>query len=111
MNALRIWLAALLCAALLALAACSPADRPAGPVDAVQSDAGPKAGSAADPQLSGALHANCEEGLPSGGIGRAGIPQGAPAVDFTLKDTDGRGHTLSAMLAQKPVMMVFGSFT
>ena len=100
MNALRIWLAALLCTALLALAACGPADRPAGPVDA-----------AADPQLSGALHANCEEGLPSGGIGRAGIPQGAPAVDFTLKDTDGRGHTLSAMLAQKPVMMVFVSFT
>ncbi len=112
MNALKAGLAAfLILATSLALAACSPAEGPAGGSGAVQPDTGPKAGSAAGPQLSNALKANCEEGRTSGGIGQAGIPQGAPAVDFTLQDTEGRDHTLSAMLAQKPVLLVFGSFT
>jgi hypothetical protein len=33
------------------------------------------------------------------------------AVDFTLKDTYGSEYSLSALLAEKPVVMVFGSFT
>jgi hypothetical protein len=119
-NALRAGLTAILiCAVPLVLFACAPADGPAGATDTTPSDAGPKAdpeggpkaGSAAGPQISDALKDDCEQSRPSGGINEAGIPQGALAVDFTLKDTEGRDHTLSAMLAQKPVMMVFGSFT
>jgi hypothetical protein len=107
-NALRTGLAAILiCAVPLALVACTPADGPAGAADTTPSDAGSTAGS----HLSDALKDDCEQSRPSGGINEAGIPQGALAVDFNLKDTEGRDHTLSAMLAQKPVMMVFGSFT
>lgn len=112
MSILRRGLTAVLVSgALLALAACSPADNPADPVDAVPPAAGAESGGGAGPRLSGVLNAGCEKNLPSGGIGKAGVAQGRLAVDFTLKDTDGRDHTLSAMLAQKPVLMVFGSFT
>jgi hypothetical protein len=33
------------------------------------------------------------------------------AVDFTLKDPSGEQHTLSTLLATKPVLLVFGAFT
>ena len=36
---------------------------------------------------------------------------GQLAIDFTLKDTKGNGYTLSNLLAEKPVVMIFGSFT
>ncbi|MBW2651541.1 MAG: hypothetical protein JRC57_00435 [Deltaproteobacteria bacterium] len=39
------------------------------------------------------------------------LKKGDPAIDFTLKDTDGRSYTLSSLLATKPVLLVFGSFT
>ena len=36
---------------------------------------------------------------------------GQLAIDFTLKDTKGKAYTLSKLLAEKPVIMIFGSFT
>ncbi len=39
------------------------------------------------------------------------IPEGEPAVDFTLQDVDGRAYTLSDLLRTKPVLLVLGSFT
>ena len=36
---------------------------------------------------------------------------GQIAIDFTLKDTKGKDYTLSNLLAEKPVVMIFGSFT
>jgi cytochrome oxidase Cu insertion factor (SCO1/SenC/PrrC family) len=36
---------------------------------------------------------------------------GQLAIDFTLKDTAGKAYTLSNLLAEKPVIMIFGSFT
>ena len=36
---------------------------------------------------------------------------GQLAVDFTLKDTKGKAYTLSNLLAEKPVVMILGSFT
>ena len=36
---------------------------------------------------------------------------GELAIDFTVKDTQGREFTLSKLLADKPVVMTFGSFT
>jgi len=40
-----------------------------------------------------------------------GLPVGDTAVDFTLRDTGGVEHTLSDLLEEKPVVIVFGSFT
>jgi hypothetical protein len=59
------------------------------------------------PVLSNDLKRGCQRG----GDGTRGLAVGALAVDFTLDDTAGQSHTLSAMLAEKPVVMVFGSFT
>jgi hypothetical protein len=39
------------------------------------------------------------------------IAAGALAVEFTLEDLDGVAYTLSELLAQKPVLMVFGAYT
>jgi hypothetical protein len=59
------------------------------------------------PVLSDDLKRGCQRG----GDGTRGLAVGALAVDFTLDDTTGQSHTLSAMLAEKPVVIVFGSFT
>jgi len=39
------------------------------------------------------------------------IAEGSLAVEFTLKDVDGTAYTLSDLLAEKPVLMVFGAYT
>jgi cytochrome oxidase Cu insertion factor (SCO1/SenC/PrrC family) len=39
------------------------------------------------------------------------LKEGEPAVDFTLRDPNGEGYTLSSLLATKPVLLVFGAFT
>lgn len=46
----------------------------------------------------------------TGGL-RISVKAGEPAIDFTLKDINGKSHTLSALLETKPVLMVFGSYT
>ena len=63
------------------------------------------------PELSDALKRNCQRSGPSGGFDNAGLDVGEMAVDFTLKDTQGNTVRLAELLSQKPVMMVFGSFT
>lgn len=42
---------------------------------------------------------------------RTFLAPGARAVDFTLDDPDGGSHTLSDLLATRPVLLVHGSFT
>ena len=39
------------------------------------------------------------------------LAEGEPAVDFTLRDVDGRAYTLSGLLRMKPVLLVLGGFT
>jgi hypothetical protein len=39
------------------------------------------------------------------------IAEGGLAVEFILKDVDGTAYTLSGLLAEKPVLMVFGAYT
>lgn len=39
------------------------------------------------------------------------IAEGSLAVEFILEDVDGTAYTLSDMLLEKPVLMVFGSYT
>jgi hypothetical protein len=47
----------------------------------------------------------------SEGFTNVGLSVGQTAVDFTLQDTAGDWVSLSALLDEKPVIMVLGSFT
>ena len=83
--------------------ACAPAV-PATP-------AAPAADGTDVPALAGELTVNCQpDKESSGGLGR-GIGVGQTAVDFALEDIDGVPVSLSGLLAEKPVVMIFGSFT
>lgn len=110
---LRLTVAVALTSALLL--GCSP------PEDSPPAEESPAAGSvtspdttasmAEGPALSDALKRDCRRDPASAGPGRGGLNTGQTAVDFTLKDVNGREFSLSALLAEKPVVMVFGSFT
>ena len=64
-----------------------------------------------EPVLSNALTRGCERSGSSGGFDNAGLAVGETAVNFTLKDIDGNTVSLADLLSEKPVVMVFGSFT
>jgi cytochrome oxidase Cu insertion factor (SCO1/SenC/PrrC family) len=104
--------AGLLTAGLL-LSACAPAtisDSPDAAAPAVSQPVTTAGGQTA-PVLAGQLTANCDPaGGSSGGPG-SGLAVGATAIDFTLEDIDGAAVSLSALLAERPVVLIFGSFT
>jgi cytochrome oxidase Cu insertion factor (SCO1/SenC/PrrC family) len=86
------------------LLACSPAeDKPSARTTAPEEATVSKA---ANLLSSDALTRDCQRGQGSSDLG-----VGEVAVNFTLKDTYGSEYSLSALLAEKPVVMVFGSFT
>ena len=64
-----------------------------------------------EPALSDTLKRNCRFTQGSEDFEQAGLPVGETAVNFTLYDIDGREFRLSRLLAEKPVLMIFGSFT
>ena len=66
---------------------------------------------ATTPILSDALTSGCERNTMPGGFANVGLAVGGIAVEFTLKDIQGNAFTLSELLSEKPVVMVFGSFT
>lgn len=70
-------------------------------------------GAPAEPVLSTELRRNGEMMTSGGkrGFDESGLGIGETAVNFTLRDTDGQEFRLSRLLAEKPVVMVFGSFT
>ncbi len=47
----------------------------------------------------------------SGDFDDVGLSIGERAVDFTLRDVDRNTVSLRSLLSEKPVVMVFGSFT
>ncbi len=59
------------------------------------------------PELSDNLRAGCTKKDPR----TASPKEGELAVDFSLQDVNGVEYTLSKMLSEKPVYMIFGSFT
>ena len=59
------------------------------------------------PSLSTDLVRGCERRGP----GAQGPQQGETAIEFTLMDVDGQPYILSELLKEKPVVLVFGSFT
>ena len=61
--------------------------------------------------LSNTLTRGCQRTVPSGDFDSVGLAIGETAVDFTLKDVDGNIVSLAGLLSEKPVVMVFGSFT
>ena len=67
----------------------------------------PEAASGALPVLSMGLTRGCERRDP----GERGPQVGEPAIEFALMDVDGNPYVLSELLREKPVLLVFGSFT
>ncbi len=63
------------------------------------------------PILSDALMSGCERTEGFGGFGNVGLAVGETAVAFTLQDVHGNTVSLAGLLIEKPVVMVFGSFT
>ncbi len=63
------------------------------------------------PVLSNDLIRDIERTIRSGDFDNVGLTIGETAVDFTLKDVDGNTVSLRGLLSEKPVVMVFGSFT
>jgi hypothetical protein len=117
MSGVRLWLG-VTGMSLLALlfGACAPANTPADETitlpspgsDAFQVNSPPEL---EGPALSDALKRGCQRTGTSGGFQNIGLAEGEVAVDFTLNNIDGNTVTLSGLLAEKPVVMVFGSFT
>jgi hypothetical protein len=68
----------------------------------------PAPGPAAAPQLPTELVRGCQQAR---GRERGGPLPGELAIDFMLKDVHGNEYRLSKLLAEKPVVMIFGSFT
>jgi len=65
-----------------------------------------------EPALSTTLKKDCLINQSSvRGFDNAGLEIGEQAVNFTLRDIHGSEFRLSRLLVDKPVMMVFGSFT
>ena len=56
------------------------------------------------------LTKNCDR-PPPGDFGARGLAVGESAIDFTLRDVDGNTFSLAGLLSEKPVVMIFGSFT
>ncbi|MBC8510022.1 MAG: hypothetical protein ISR58_03195 [Anaerolineales bacterium] len=59
------------------------------------------------PVLSTELARGCERGGP----GAQPPKDGQLAIDFTLLDVAENSYTLSELLSEKPVVLIFGSFT
>ncbi len=62
------------------------------------------------PTLSNILAGNCE-GRANEELEGAGLPVGSLAAGFTLNDIDRNPVSLAGLLGEKPVVMIFGSFT
>ena len=64
-----------------------------------------------EPILSNNLKRSCRINQGSEDFDTVGLSIGETAVNFMLKDVRGTEVQLSHLLAEKPVLMVFGSFT
>ena len=59
------------------------------------------------PELANHLTAGCTKKDPK----MSSPKEGELAVEFSLRDVNGVEYTLSELLSEKPVYMIFGSFT
>jgi len=63
------------------------------------------------PMLSNDLIRDMKRTRRSGDFDDVGLAIGETAVDFTLRAIDRKAVSLGSLLGEKPVVMVFGSFT
>jgi len=63
------------------------------------------------PVLLDTLNRDCKINEERENFNNTGLAEGETAVDFTLKDINGNEHRLSQLLAEKPVVIILGSFT
>lgn len=61
--------------------------------------------------VSGCRSHSDEAGSQNDRPGITAMPQGEPAIDFSLNDIDGNIYTLSGLLETKPVLLVLGGYT
>jgi hypothetical protein len=61
--------------------------------------------------LSKELKRDCQYSPAGDDFRNAGLEVGELAVDLTLRDIGGTEYDLSRLLVEKPVAIVFGSFT
>jgi len=85
----------------------TPSPAPATEAAEIPSQASENVG----PVLSNDLIRDVNRTRRSGDFDNVGLAVGETAVDFTLKDVDGNTVSLRGLLSEKPVVMVFGSFT
>ena len=124
----KLWLILVVLGLLAVLiAACSPAPAPSSPSPTIPAStttegpeepvlpAAPVSPAIEEPQepvLPTILKRDCQLDQSSfRNFNNAGLRIGEIAVNFTLRDIHGTEFRLSRLLAEKPVMMVFGSFT
>ena len=117
----RFGLAGVIVLALL-LGACAPSDSSSTSTPTVNATAPSEGAEAApedseaiaggsEPVLSNVLIRDCKRSGPSDGFENAGLATGETAIGFTLKDVYGNTVSLAGLLSEKPVVMIFGSFT
>lgn len=111
----KLWLVLVILVLLgPAIVACSPASESTPALPTPESTPAPPASvELEEPALTGTLKSVCQSAQSSvrGNFDIAGLGLGEKAVNFILRDTYGSETRLSQLLAEKPVMMVFGSFT
>ena len=64
-----------------------------------------------EPLLSSDLKRGCTYSSAQKGFSDVGLHTGELAIAFHLRDIDGKEFAISRLLAEKPVVLVFGSFT
>ena len=89
---------------VLLIVSCSPSQGTASAVSVKQEE--PDISKTEQPVLSDSLIRNCQREPRS-----SSVRTGNTAVDFTLKDTQGLEFNLASLLTEKPVLIIFGSFT
>jgi len=92
---------------LVLLAACGPGDNPGSTTGSNPNSTG---NPGTEPVLSSTLKEGCGD-PKTYATDKTGLAVGSKAINFTLKDTDGKEVRLSKLLAAKPVVMIFGSFS
>jgi len=102
----RLWLfVALLGLLALLVAACSPSPG--------ATSTPPTSEQTEEPVLPSTLTRNCQptQSSADSNFGNTGLSIEDKAINFTLQDIHGSESRLSQLLAEKPVLMLFGSFT
>ena len=108
-----------LCLLATVIIGCQPAPVPVSPPVTPPSILKPQEPARADnltvvkpgePALSVTLKRGCQS-LATTNFDSTGLGLGETAVNFTLRDIQGREVRLSRLLTEKPAVVIFGSFT